>query len=622
MDIDERMCLSPGAMLQGGKYRIESILGQGGFGITYLATQVSLGRKVAIKEFFMKEHCNRDTTSSFVSVGSQGSEDIVRRYREKFMKEALLIAGVEHKHIVRIIDTFEENGTAYYVMNYHANGSLQDYVKKNGALPEAKALNYTRQLCDALRHIHANNILHLDVKPGNIMIDNDGNPVLIDFGISKHYDEVGHQTTSTPVARSKGYAPFEQYIGGEMKKFSPATDIYSAAATLLYMLTATRPPEPDEISEMKATFPAKLLEGKGVSATTVAAIAAAMQVNKADRPQTIAAFLQLLNKPNEELVAEVDDSDDTIPETTKPKPPTPPAPPNPTPPPPAPKPNYLKYILGVLAVALGVVIGVVLTNNDSSPEVVVAEEAVVDSTAVEEPLTTQREVQERLAEEQRKREQAEADRKQREEQERLAEEQRKQEQAEADRKAREEAKRSGKGTISGHDYVDLGLSVKWATCNVGASQPHGYGNYYAWGETTTKSEYTSDNSRTYGKNMSDIRGNSNYDVARSNWGGSWRLPTKREMEELKNKCTWTWTSQSGVNGYKVTGPNGNSIFLPAAGFCYGSSRNNVGEYGYYWSSSPFESSTLSAFSLFFYSGYRGVHWYNRYNGHTVRPVSE
>ncbi len=643
MDIDERMCLSPGAMLQGGKYRIESILGQGGFGITYLATQVSLGRKVAIKEFFMKEHCNRDTTSSFVSVGSQGSEDIVRRFREKFMKEALLIAGVEHKHIVRIIDTFEENGTAYYVMNYHANGSLQEYVKKNGALPEAKALNYTRQLCDALRHIHANNILHLDVKPGNIMIDNDGNLVLIDFGISKHYDEGGHQTTSTPVARSKGYAPFEQYIGGEMKKFTPATDIYSVAATLLYMLTATRPPEPDEISEMKATFPAKLLEGKGVSATTVAAIAAAMQVNKADRPQTIAAFLQLLNKPNEELVAEVDDSDDTIPETTKPKPT------------PAPKPNYLKYILGVLAVVLGVIIGVVLTNNDSAPEAVVAEEAVVDSTAVVEPGTTQREEQERLAEEQRKREQAEADRKQREEQERIAEEQRKQEeaarkqreeqerlaeeqrkreQAEADRKTREEQERIAEeqrkrnetikrsGTINGHEWVDLGLSVKWATCNVGASQPHGYGNYYAWGETSTKSKYTSDNSRTHGKNMRDISGNSTYDVARSNWGGSWRLPTKREMEELKDKCTWTWTSQSGVKGYKVTGPNGNSIFLPAAGNCDWSSRNDVGEDGYYWSSTPNESYTDCAYYLRFDSGCHFVYWINRFLGRTVRPVSE
>ena len=574
-------------MLQGGKYRIESILGQGGFGITYLATQVSLGRKVAIKEFFMKEHCNRDTTSSFVSVGSQGSADTIRRFCEKFMKEAQLIAGVEHKHIVRIIDTFEENGTAYYVMNYHANGSLQEYVKKNGALPEAKALNYTRQLCDALRHIHANNILHLDVKPSNIMIDNDGNPVLIDFGISKHYDEVGHQTTSTPVGRSKGYAPFEQYIGGEMKKFTPATDIYSAAATLLYMLTATRPPEPDEISDMKATFPAKLLEGKGVSATTVAAIAAAMQVNKADRPQTIAAFLQLLNKPNEELVAEVDDSDDTIHETTKSKPTPMPAPlkPKPTP---APKPNYLKYILGVLAVALGVIIGVVLTNNDSASEPVVAEEAVVDSTAVVEPGTTQREEQARLAEEKRKQEEA--------------------------------TKRSG--TIAGHDYVDLGLSVKWATCNVGANAPHGYGNYYAWGETTTKSSYTSDNSRTYDKSMGDISSNASYDAARANWGGTWRLPTKREMEELEDKCTWQWTTQSGVNGHKITGPNGNSIFLPAAGYCGGSSHNDVGEYGNYWSSTPHESSDNYACRLYFDSGDHNVNWSYRNLGHTVRPVSE
>ena len=583
MDIDERLCLSPGAMLQGGKYRIESILGQGGFGITYLATQVSLGRKVAIKEFFMKEHCNRNTTSSFVSVGSRGSDDIVRRYREKFIKEALLIAGVEHKHIVRIIDTFEENGTAYYVMNYHANGSLKEYVEKNGALPEAKALNYTRQLCDALRHIHANNILHLDVKPSNIMIDNDGNLVLIDFGISKHYDEVGHQTTSTPVARSKGYAPFEQYIGGEMKKFTPATDIYSAAATLLYMLTATRPPEPDEISEMKDTFPAKLLEGKGVSATTVAAIAAAMQVNKADRPQTIAAFLQLLNKPNEELVAEVDDSDDTIPETPKQTP----TPPKPTPTP-APKPNYLKYILGVLAVVLGVIIGVVLTNNDHA----------------------NREEQERIAEEQRKREQAEADRKAREVQERIAEEQ---------RKRNETTKRSG--TINGHDYVDLGLSVKWATCNVGASQPHGYGTCYAWGETSAKSVYTSDNSRTYDKYMSDISGNSNYDAARANWGGSWRMPTKAEMEELEDNCTWTWTTQNAVNGYKVTGLNGNSIFLPAAGYYFESSRDDVGEWGNYWSSTP-SGSTYYAYHLDFYSGYNDVSECVRIRGFTVRPVSE
>ena len=211
MDIDERLCLSPGAMLQGGKYRIESILGQGGFGITYLATQVSLGRKVAIKEFFMKEHCNRDTTSSFVSVGSQGSEDIVRRFREKFMKEALLIAGVEHKHIVRIIDTFEENGTAYYVMKHIAGGSLSSLVKKGKAMPVDIALKYVRQVAEALAYCHERNIAHLDVKPGNILIQ-DGVAVLIDFGISKHYNEDGDQTSSTPIGISKGYAPLEKLI--------------------------------------------------------------------------------------------------------------------------------------------------------------------------------------------------------------------------------------------------------------------------------------------------------------------------------------------------------------------------------------------------------------------------
>ena len=176
--------------------------------------------------------------------------------------------------------------------------------------------------------------------------------------------------------------------------------------------------------------------------------------------------------------------------------------------------------------------------------------------------------------------------------------------------------------IKGHEYVDLGLSVKWATCNVGANAPHDYGNYYAWGETSTKSEYTEDNSRTYDKNMSDISRNSNYDVARDNWGGSWRMPTKREMEELIIRCTWKWTTQSGVKGCRVTGPNGNSIFLPAAGRRDGSSRDSVGEVGDYWSSTPNESRTSSAFSLYFYSGGHDVSWYDRYYGHTVRPVSD
>ena len=187
---------------------------------------------------------------------------------------------------------------------------------------------------------------------------------------------------------------------------------------------------------------------------------------------------------------------------------------------------------------------------------------------------------------------------------------------------KEFAKRNSNSYISGHEYVDLGLSVKWATCNVGANKPEEYGNYYAWGETTTKSSYDDDNSRTYRKIMGDISGNASYDAARANWGGTWRLPTKKEMEELKNKCTWQWTTQSGVKGYKVTGPNGNSIFLPAAGYCYGWSHCYVGEYGNYWSSTPYESGGYYAYFLDFRSGCRYVDWYYRGYGHAVRPVSE
>ena len=188
--------------------------------------------------------------------------------------------------------------------------------------------------------------------------------------------------------------------------------------------------------------------------------------------------------------------------------------------------------------------------------------------------------------------------------------------------ARLERELAEKAKYNCHKYVDLGLSVKWATCNVGASKPEDYGNYYAWGETTTKTSYNESNSVTYWQQISDFSGNATYDVARVNWGGSWRLPTKREMEELQNKCTWSWTTQSGVNGYRVTGPNGNSIFLPAAGVCFGSSRYIVGEFGYYWSSTPLECGTYNAYYLFFNSGSHGVDWVSRYYGRTVRPVSD
>ena len=179
------------------------------------------------------------------------------------------------------------------------------------------------------------------------------------------------------------------------------------------------------------------------------------------------------------------------------------------------------------------------------------------------------------------------------------------------------------GTHKNHEWVDLGLSVKWATCNVGASTPGAYGNYYAWGETSTKSSYTRDNSASYGKFWSDVGGNSSRDAARANWGGNWRLPTEAECQELIENCTWTRTTQNGHKGYKVTSKkNGQSIFLPAAGYRNGDKLYLDGKNGYYWSSSSDESYTGLAYGLFFFEGDRYVDWFYRYDGFSVRPVLE
>ena len=194
--------------------------------------------------------------------------------------------------------------------------------------------------------------------------------------------------------------------------------------------------------------------------------------------------------------------------------------------------------------------------------------------------------------------------------------------------------KSSTGIINGHDWVDLGLpsGLKWATCNVGADSPEDYGNYYAWGETTTKAEYTSGNSLTYGLSISELQSQGiidgdynltpSHDAATANWGGTWRLPTKAEMEELKNNCTWELTVQGGKNLYKVTGPNGNNIFLPAAGYRYWSLLNYAGEYGFYWSSTPYESNSGSAYYLSFDSSSQSVNWLSRDDGLSVRPVAE
>ena len=182
---------------------------------------------------------------------------------------------------------------------------------------------------------------------------------------------------------------------------------------------------------------------------------------------------------------------------------------------------------------------------------------------------------------------------------------------------------SATGTIAGHGYVDLGLSVKWATCNMGASSPEDYGSYYAWGETSIKPPYEAVNSRTYRKEVGDIGGNASYDAARANWGSTWRLPTSDEIDELIKKCKWKWITMNGKNGYKVTSKvNGRSIFLPAAGFRNIHGLRYAGSNGSYWSSTPDTSSTNGAYYLNFSSSSVNRNYISRFLGKSIRPVSE
>ena len=287
--------LKVGALLQGDKYKIEKVLGQGGFGITYQAIQEFLDRKVCIKEFFFKEYCERDeATSRVVVLGTQGSREMVERFREKFLKEAKTIFKLEHPNIIRIHDIFKENNTAYYVMDYIDGENLNEMVKSRGALPEAEAVDYVKQVAMALDFIHQRKVNHLDVKPANIMVSHkDNKAILIDFGVSKQYDAQGEQTSTTPVAISHGYAPMEQYKQGGVSTFSPQTDIYALGATLYKLLTGETPPQAMYlIKEKLPPLPST------ISKPVVEAIKKAMQVSKQKRPGCISDFLEILHSPS------------------------------------------------------------------------------------------------------------------------------------------------------------------------------------------------------------------------------------------------------------------------------------------------------------------------------------
>lgn len=284
------MHLPSQTLLQGGRYKIIEKIGQGGFGIAYKAYHKGLQRNVCIKEFFFSDFCDRSAYSQNVTIVSNSAEKIqlVDTFRKKFIKEGQRLATFQHANIVQVMDNFEENNTAYIVMEYIEGGSLEELITRSGALTEQKTKELILPILNAMEILHNKGLLHLDIKPANIMIRKNQSPVLIDFGISKYIETGYGNTTTAPVGISKGYAPLEQY-GGSISDFTKSTDIYSLCATMYKMLTGITPPEPLQIIGGGLKSPHTLCPQ--LSTDLESLILKGLSVKQTDRQQSVAELI-------------------------------------------------------------------------------------------------------------------------------------------------------------------------------------------------------------------------------------------------------------------------------------------------------------------------------------------
>ena len=293
-----RMELKQGTLLQGGKYKIEATLGQGSFGITYLGTArftihgglgaMEVVTKVAIKEFFMREMNVRDRDGKTVE-GSSSS--VFTNYRHRFRREAENLAKLHHPNIIRVYDVFDENGTTYYSMEYVEGLTLDAYIQQHHPLPESDAVAILGRVCSALSFMHSQRMLHLDIKPKNIMYSTKGEVFLIDFGLSKQFGVNGEPESSTTIgAGTPGYAPIEQVKQIKDGTFPATLDIYALGATIYKTLTGQRPPEATDI--LNDGFPDGPLVQLHRSPSLIQVIARCMSPMRKDRYQTVADLLR------------------------------------------------------------------------------------------------------------------------------------------------------------------------------------------------------------------------------------------------------------------------------------------------------------------------------------------
>ena len=639
-----QQALPHGYVLQGEKnrYVIDCVLGQGSFGITYLAKckttfSGSMGTgtswtQVAVKEFFMRDLNTRDGSTGFLNDSSQDS--IIGKYRRAFVREARNLARLSHPGIVNVFEVIETNNTVYIVMEYIDGGSLDEYISSKGRLTERESLTMFCGICSAVGFMHQHRMLHLDLKPKNIMLDEERHPLLIDFGLSKQYTENGEPESSTSIGLgTPGYAPIEQAERTDSDtSFRPAIDIYALGATLYKMLTGSTPPLASKVSESvlegENLIPSTL-KGQGISDSTAALVTKAMWPSSRKRYQSTAEIITAIdgilqeqgkgnagsNPAGEETVVK-NPGEATKPHTqtayadrslfdskpgnkidTKSRSKVDIRPTHDR----KAKPSFISSLgepvlntdipkwVALIILIIGILIMVFLCFKYQSINKSTTKKQ--DNTSVNSKPSVS----------------------------------------------------TGNGTSDGHVWVDLGLSVKWATCNIGATKPEDYGEYYAWGETNAKSDFKWTNythSVSSSKNLTKYCNKSNYgdnkftdhrtklensdDVATQRWGSSWRMPTDGEIQELIDNCTWTWTTLNHVQGYVVTsnksGYTYRSIFLPAAGYRSGTNLFLIKTNGRYWTSTLDTSEPYHARCLTFSSVIYYINTFEREEGRSVRPV--